>query len=170
MPFMKQNVNLGLLMLIAALMLSFLTFTVIYQGGYENITKKYQDKSDKIDNLVSTLSNQTKQVQETAETLNATSRAKEIITQKYSTLKTDNEKAELELLTTKNSMQDAKNLLVATNAAINQTYDDIETKNSLIDSKKSEVTTLTSQINNIKDDFNSMCTSYIALNGTCTIK
>ena len=49
MAFMRRDINLGLLLLIAAALLMFSGFTVYYQTTFKNVTKSYETQIKALD-------------------------------------------------------------------------------------------------------------------------
>jgi len=115
MAFMKQNVNLGLLLLIIVVMISFTGFTVFYQKAFEGLSQDYTKRVGEVRNLVSTLQSEKDRLNQTSYQLKLKEEREQSLSEKYTELNAIKEglveeKSRLtgELLSTRNQLTQAQ--------------------------------------------------------------
>jgi len=170
MSIMKKNINLGLFLLFIASLICLAAFTLVYQKTYSNLTEQYLDKAGKIENLVDTLGKQAELLRQTSSTLNETTQTKEIITEKYTTLKTGKEQTESDLAFAKKDLADTTTALDTAKASLKTALEELQRKTTELNNRIDDASALTSRINSYKSDYNTLCDSYIAAGGSCTKK
>jgi len=156
MAYMKKNVNMGLLLLLVAVIICFAAFTAYYQKTFTNLSISYVNKVERIENLVGSLKKQSDILSQTSRTLNTTSAEREVLGERYTTLQSEKEVVEDELTGTKQELNDKI-------ASINALNLQISELNSRIDS-------LIDDVNDLKGDYNSLCETHVTLGGSCTKK
>jgi len=161
---MKKNVNLGLLFLIVAILVSFAGFAAYYQTTFFDLTKSYEDKVGKIDNLVDTLSLEKTKLNQTSTQLQVKAEREKELSGKYDSLRDVKEQLEddkallqSELSSTKSELGSKTIELESTKSSLTAAQNTITEKESIISSRNSEISNLNSQVNSLQAQL-SACT------------
>jgi len=167
MAYMKRNVNLGLLFLIVATLISFAGFATYYQKTFFNLSESYEDKMSKIDNLVQTLDTEKTKLNQTSYQLDIKKEREQELRGKYESLRavkeqleTDKALLQSELTTTKSELSGTKAELSATQSSLAVAQVTITEKEATIASRNSEISSLNSRVN-------TLCSQVQLLGGTC---
>jgi len=143
MSGMKRNMNLGLLILIIALLVCFSAASIYYQSTYKVLVKESKTKLSELQKVTSVLF-------EKKEELAETSAKKETLETKYTDIKTEKETIEDELDTTKTNLESARNELL-------QTKDELRREKDLSLTYLSQRDEYKSQSESFQSDLNSVC-------------
>ncbi|HLD42985.1 MAG TPA: hypothetical protein VJB08_03280 [Candidatus Nanoarchaeia archaeon] len=137
MAFMKQNVNLGLLLLIIVVMISFTGFTVFYQKTFEGLSQDYNTRVGEVRNLVSTLQSEKVRLNQTSFQLKLKEEREQSLSEKYTELNAikeglveDKSRLTGELLNTKNQLTQAQADVAAKDVQISGLNQEITDLNS----------------------------------------
>lgn len=132
MAFMKKDINVVLLALIAASILIFSGFTVYYQTTFKDVSLEYKNKLEQLQKVTSDLSTQKQQLNETYALRVKAEQDKKALDQSYkdlsderNRLESDKASLETELITTKGDLaeksaqlQSTQNQLASTQAEL----------------------------------------------------
>jgi len=146
MSGMKRNMNLGLLILIIALLLCFSAASIYYQSTYKVLVKESKTKLSELQKVTSILL-------EKKEELAETSAKKETLETKYTDIKEEKETIEDELDTTKTNLESARNELLVTKDSLRKEQALSATYMEQRDEYKSERDALQSDLNSVCSDF-----------------
>ena len=140
---MKRNINLGLLILIIAVVLSFTVASVYYQVTFKNLNQESKTKLSELQKVTPTL------LEKKAE-LAETSAKTESLTEKYTGIKSEKEELEDEVDSLEDQLDSTKNELI-------QTKEDLRDAEALADSYKSDYEDAQSEIAGLEDDIDDIC-------------
>jgi chromosome segregation ATPase len=150
--FMKNNLNFGLLILILAIVLSFVAATVYYQTTFRTLNIDSKTKLSELQKVTSTLLEKKAELAETA--------AKEqSLTEKYTGIKSEKDELEDE----RDSLEDQ---LAAKSNELVQTKEDLRDAQALADSYKSDYENAIDDIKELGSDKDDVCDALTALGGS----
>jgi len=150
MAYIKKNVNIALLVLLALIIASFIGFTTYYEGIYKNISGEYSLKQKQLNVLDINLSAQLSKINQTTAELNKKIRDKE----KFDVLYTEvvDEKAAL------------KEELITTMATLKKAQSDLDTANIEIKDLNLQVKDLKESVKEKEDEIDELGGSISAKN------
>jgi len=156
MGYMKSKTSLTLLLLIALTLVAFTGFATYYQATFYNLSKDYEEKVGKIDELAETLDVEKTKLNQTSYQLEIKAEREKDLSAKYDTLRGVNDQLQKdktllqsELSTTKSSLAEAEVNLAAKEAALAEAEQTIATKESQIDNLEEEIDELNAEINSL---------------------
>jgi len=174
---MKKNLNFGLFLLFTAAVICFIGFTVVYQNTYDSVMNKYIDKAEKIEIVTKTLNETSKVLSETSQYLNETAEKEKIISEKYVTINTEKEQADSEITFTKKELDEVILVYNEKKSRLDNLTNSLKLAVIDVNEAAESINTLTSRrnenqntANSLKDDYNGLCDTLIALGGSCTKK
>ena len=94
MAIMKRDVNLGLLLLIAAALLMFSGFTVYYQTTFKNVSKSFEIKLNELEGVSKELEAKRGQLNETSVQLQLKKQKEESLSEQYVDVKSERDQLE----------------------------------------------------------------------------
>src|SRR3989338_7709815 len=147
MAFMKKDVNLGLLLLIVAAILTFSGFTVYYQTSFKNLSKTYTNQLQELGKVTKDLEAKRGQLNETSVQLQLKQQKEEDLSKKFvdpkserDQLEDDKNKLTAELVNTKSQLAAASAELTSTKNTLSQTLADLAKKTADLANALSDVT------------------------------
>ena len=149
---MKNNINFGLLILILAIVLSFVAATVYYQTTFRTLNRESKTKLSELQKVTSTLLEKKAELAETAAN-------EQSLTEKYTGIKSEKDELEDEV----DSLEDQ--LTAKTNELI-QSMEDLRDAQSLAESYKSDYEGAIDDIKELGEDIDDVCDALIALGGS----
>ena len=171
MAFMRRDVNLGLLLLIAAALLMFSGFTVYYQTTFKNLSTTYKNQLNELDKV-------TKDLEAKRGLLNQTSTQLQLNTQKQQDLS----KQFVDIKGERDQLVDDKNKLTAdltstkatlaqTQASLTQTQSNLEAEKTShaadVASLNAKIASLNSRIDSLNSKIDCLKSKADADEGTC---
>ena len=167
MGIMKRDVNVGLLLLIVAVILVFSGFTVYYQTTFKNVSKSFEIKLKELDAVEKELSSKKSLLNDTSVQLQLKKQKEEDLSQKYvetegqrSQLETDKKKLEIELASTKAT-------LAGTEATLAQTQSQLAAQVKLAQDLQRQVNNLKSDVANLNAKIDCLKSKADADEGSC---
>lgn len=146
MAFMKKDVNLGLLLLIVAAILTFSGFTVYYQTSFKNLSKTYQTQLKDLEKVTKDLEAKRGQLNETSIQLQLKQQKEEDLSKKFvdtkserDQLEDDKNKLTAEVASTKGQLAAASAELASTKNTLSQTLADLAKKTADLANALSDV-------------------------------
>lgn len=147
MAFMKKDVNLGLLLLIVAAILTFSGFTVYYQTSFKNLSKTYTNQLKELEKVTNDLESKRGQLNETSVQLQLRKQSEEDLSKKFVDTKSERDQLEAdknqltaELVSTKSQLAATSAELTTTKNTLSQTLADLAKKTADLANALSDVT------------------------------
>ena len=157
MAIMKRDVNLGLLLMIVAVLLMFSGFTVYYQTTFKNVSKSFEIKLNELEGVSKELESKRGQLNETSLQLQLKKQKEEDLSQKFvetesqrSQLESDKKKLEVELANTKASLAQVSADLTNTKGLLAAQAQLAQELNRQVLNLKSDVTRLDAKVDCLK--------------------
>jgi flagellar motility protein MotE (MotC chaperone) len=147
---MKHNVNIGLLILIIAILFCFSAAAIYYQTTFKRVSNEYKVKLSELQKVTSTLLEKKVELAET-------SAKKESLTEKYSDIKSVKETLEDENSNLKKQLDDKKNELIYAKEDLRIAEEDLENQKALADSYKKERDDMEDLKNSYRTDVSALC-------------
>lgn len=140
MTYIKKNVNLLLLLLIALIMVAFVGISSYYQGTYKNISLSYSQKLDELTMVGGNLSQREAMLNKTTEELQVRTEDKVRFELMYSNLTDVKERLERELAKTRDELDSTKV--------------DLANAQSQLTEALTQITDLTTKVAGLEEDIN----------------
>src|SRR3989338_9485241 len=105
MAVMRRDINLGLMFLIVATLITFAGFTVYYQTTFKNISSEYKTKLAELEKVSSELTTKKKELTETSQNLQLKESREQDLSSKYTTVKGEKDQLEGEKATLQIDLQ-----------------------------------------------------------------
>ena len=125
MAFMRRDINLGLLLLIAAALLMFSGFTVYYQTTFKNVTKSYETQIKALDAITKQLETKKTELNQTSVQLQLKKQKEEDLSTQFTDVRGERDaleaakkKLEVELASTKSQLESTASKLSDTQLPI----------------------------------------------------
>lgn len=167
MAYMKRNVNLGLLFLMVAILISFAGFAAYYQTTFFNLSESYEDKTSKIDSLVENLNLEKTRLNQTSYQLSVKAEREKDLSGKYDALREVKEQLESDKALLQSELTTTKSKLSSSKAELESTKSSLTAAESLITEKDAEIASKNSQISSLNSEKNALCSQVQALGGIC---
>lgn len=158
MAFMKNDVNLGLLVLIIASILLFSGFSVYYQTTFKDVSLEYKEKLEQLSKVTTELSTQKQALNETYSLRLKAEQDKKTLDSRYNEVRDENSNLIADNTNLRSEVSSAKSELAEKSAQL------ISTQNSLAN-VQSELSTANSKIISLNSKLDDVCDAYTALNG-----
>ena len=149
---MRRDINLGLLLLIAAVLLMFSGFTVYYQATFKNVTRSYETQIKELDAISKQLETKKTELNQTSVQLQLKKQKEEDLSSQFTdvrderdSLETAKKKLEVELATT-------KALLESTTSKLGATQSQLAAQVQLVTNLNAEVVKWKGKYNDAKDE------------------
>lgn len=167
MAYMKRNVNLGLLFLMVATLISFAGFATYYQATFFNLSTSYEDKISKIDQLAENLDLEKTKLNQTSYQLSVKAEREKDLSSKYDALRNVKEQLEKDKTLLQSELTTTKSELSSSKAELSSTKSSLTAAESLIAEKDSVIASKNSQISSLNSEKNALCAQVESLEGTC---
>jgi len=165
MPYMKKDINFGLLILIIATLIAFTGFTIYYRTSFFNLTEDYKEKLNKIDSLVTTLNLEKSKLNETSYELKLKKEREQDLGTKYSNIKSIKEQLEVDKARLQKDLANALKELASTKLALTQTKTELASTQELANQYETERDSYKSQRDSCRSERDSYLAQCQALGG-----
>ena len=152
MAAMKRDVNLGLLLLIAAAIIVFSGFTVYYQTTFKNLSTTYQNELKQLDRITKDLESKRSLLNDTSTQLILKQQKEEDLSKKFTDVRAENEELEADKTKLEGDLASTKTSLASTSAKLTVTQNQLDQRMIELAQKITEITGLNSKISDLKKD------------------
>ena len=163
MAYMKKNINIGLLLLITAALISFASFTVYYQTTFTNLSENYNKKISEMEQLATKLYVEKIRLNETSYQLQIKEEREQDLAGRYTEVRDERDKFKSEYETTKSALKEKSDELEASKTQLSQAQAELATVKADLEGKESKISSLSNQVNNLKGDVDSLQSQKSAL-------
>jgi len=167
LAIMKKDVNLGLLLLIVAVLLMFSGFTVYYQTTFKNVSKSFEVKIKELEGVSKELESKRGQLNETSLQLQLKKQKEEDLSKKFTDVRSERDQLEADKKKLEVELASTKGILAATTAKLTETQNQLSAQlqlaqelNRQVLNLKSDVTRLSNKVDCLKantDDKEASC-------------
>jgi len=150
MAFMKRDVNIGLLILIVVSILLFSGFSVYYPNAFKDVSLEYKEKLEQLSQVTTELGVKRQELNETYSLRVKAEQDKQTLDERYKEVSDENIVLHSEITSTKVQLAEKKSELDLTKNLLSQVQTSLVAANS-------EISSLKSRVNNLKDDIARLC-------------
>lgn len=168
MAFMKKDVNFAMMLLVVAIIIAFVSFTIFYHATFNDLTSNYTAKLEQLNKVTEDLQKQRSLLNQTSYELQIKSKREEEFNVQYTSirderdqLKSENEKLSAEIIRKTAELNQKTAELSATTA-------ELANARSQISGLESEVSRLESRVNSLTSKLNKACDDLKTAGGTST--
>lgn len=171
---MKRDVNMGLLLLIAAALIMFSGFTVYYQTTFKNLSVTYKNELQALEKVTSELDSKRSALNETSVQLQLKQQKEEELSKQFTDvrsereqLQSDKEKLTADLTSTKGQLSSALTELGSVKTQLEGKLKQVAELSQEVLNLKADVDKKDNQIDNLKDEVNCLQDKPDAEEGSC---
>ncbi len=167
MAVMKRDVNLVLLLLIAAALLIFSGFTVYYQTTFKNVSKSFEIKLKELESVGKELESKRSQLNETSVQLQLKKQKEEDLSQKFTDVRSERDQLESDKKKLETELSSTKSQLAATSAELSNTKSQLVAQIQLAQELNRQVNNLKSDVTKLDKKVKCLTDNIDANEGTC---
>ncbi|MBU0615212.1 MAG: hypothetical protein KJ601_03905 [Nanoarchaeota archaeon] len=145
MGYMKRDVNLLLLVLLAAVIIAFAFYSSYTETTFTNLSSNYESKIDELTDVSTTLQVEKMKLNQTTAQLQVKQSREQTLSEQYDVLRQENEQLETdksqlqtELADTKSTLASEKQKLAVKESELAETQDDLDAAKASINALKDE--------------------------------
>ena len=152
MKYMKRNVNIFLLFMIALMLMLFAVFTIYYKNTYRGLSGTFVDLKDDFEVSQEELALRRAQLNATLEEYEVKKTREQSLSDKYGDIRDVNALLTLDLATTRKGLADAEIDLISTKKDLEDKTDEVKTLNTQIDGVRDQLSDTRNQLDDVCDE------------------